>query len=1186
MRRQISLMLAFIMLSAILFTFTTNSYSITASNSWDMIKRMSKGINLGCTLESPYEGEWAAAAKEYYFDDFKTAGFDSVRIPIRWDKHMSTEYPYTIDPTWLDRVEQVVDWSLSRGFITILNSHHDDWIKENYSGNIERFEKLWEQVSDRFKGKSENLVFEISNEPFGNITTEEINDMNNRILETIRVKNPSRFVIIGGGKWNNYNTLISSMNIPSDPYIIGTFHFYDPQSFTHLSLGTWGSDEDKLVVKTIFDKVQNWSLKNNIPVLLGEFAVMAYADRESRIKYYDYISDEALTHGFAFSVWDNGTIGTTQYDMCFYNRSTRLFDTPILDALINTPVTTSSTALPTSTPEPTKVPSTPATGEKLLLDFEDEIQIKYWQPYSLEASVSSALSEGTHGGGMKVSYTGSNIGYWGVATLVPDGDWSAWQKISFDIKSENSNPIRLIITETGTISGQDGEHWEYSITPSNTWSTVTIPFKSFTKRLDHQPPVEDMSETFDLNKLKNIHFTYANEGSDTFYLDNLKVIGLDPGPSGSPVNTPTIPPCTPTPTAGKITISGYVNPDVVSSNKNIKAGFKIEVPGTSGSVLSDSSGYFKLEGIPMTKDNYKIKISKPGYLERTVTDISGTHSSQIGSPSSSVSLWVGDMPIKGIQNNIINLEDIIDIAASFNSISGSKKYSSVRDLNMDEAVNFLDIMLAAKKFNRTSDNYPAITPVSSNVSASVSIDTTKSLNSFADTGVGVNTGIFDEFLLGKDLPGRLMDAGLKICRYPDGIPSDQYHWKTHTLDPNPQQIWLAPNAKFDDYMTMVKNSKAEALVTVNYGSGTPEEAADWVSYANKTQNYNVKYWEIGNEIYGNGFYGSKWSVDLHEDKSPTGYATNALNYIKAMKAVDPSIKVGVPLIIPGDWPGGITPDWNSIVLSILGTQIDFVIIHFYPQQPMQESDSYLLSSTGDIGDKISKLRTLMNKYCEDKADQVQIWVTETNSSLPPGSKQQLSVVSSLFIADNYASWLKNGASNVTWESLHLGPVVDGNNSSSLYGDTNYGDWGILANGMGADYVKDGWPTGKSNLVEPVAPPLDTPYPVWYGLKMLNYLATPGDKFVFASSDQSLVTVHAVKQANGKLSVLLINKSPDKAYDVNISITGFNPSGYGLIYSFGKQSNSIETAVVSTAGNTFTQTVGPYSLTTVVLESKE
>jgi len=93
------------------------------------------------------------------------------------------DIPYTIDKAFLDRVEQVVDWSLSRGFVTIINSHHDDWIKEDYNGNIERFEKIWEQIAERFKNKSENLLFEIMNEPFGNITDEQIDDMNSRILK-------------------------------------------------------------------------------------------------------------------------------------------------------------------------------------------------------------------------------------------------------------------------------------------------------------------------------------------------------------------------------------------------------------------------------------------------------------------------------------------------------------------------------------------------------------------------------------------------------------------------------------------------------------------------------------------------------------------------------------------------------------------------------------------------------------------------------------------------------------------------------------------------------------------------------------------------------------------------------------------------------------------------------------------
>lgn len=307
-------------------------------NAWDIVNKMGKGINLGNTLESPYEGEWGLTAKEYFFDDFKEAGFSNVRIPVRWDKHMGTKYPYTIDSSWLDRVEQVLDWSLSRGFVTILDSHHDDWIKENYSENIERFESLWEQLAARFSDKPENLVFEICNEPFGNITDNEINEMNKRILAKIRTKSPTRSVVIGGGNWYSYESLLKNVEVPSDPYIIATFHYYEPFNFTNQGQGTWGSENDKTTVREAFEKIRGWSLKKNIPVLLGELGVTGVADRKSRIKYYDYITDEALKNGFAFSVWDNGLFGTTPDDNAFYNRSAREFDQPILEAVINTPI--------------------------------------------------------------------------------------------------------------------------------------------------------------------------------------------------------------------------------------------------------------------------------------------------------------------------------------------------------------------------------------------------------------------------------------------------------------------------------------------------------------------------------------------------------------------------------------------------------------------------------------------------------------------------------------------------------------------------------------------------------------------------------------------------------------------------------------------------------------------------------
>src|ERR671928_77302 len=88
---------------------------------------------------------------------------------------------------------------------------------------------------------------------------------------------------------------------------------------------------------------------------------------------------------------------------------------------------------------------------------------------------------------------------------------------------------------------------------------------------------------------------------------------------------------------------------------------------------------------------------------------------------------------------------------------------------------------------------------------------------------------------------------------------------------------------------------AQPMIIANYGTGTPAEAADWVRYANVTKGYGAKYWTIGNENYGNGHYGANWEADDHADKSPTEYGNEVVAFADAMKAVDPTIKVGAVL---------------------------------------------------------------------------------------------------------------------------------------------------------------------------------------------------------------------------------------------------------------------------------------------------
>lgn len=278
---------------------------------WEAASRMKKGINLGNTMEPPTEAGWNnPKAQEYYFDLYKDAGFSCVRIPVRWDNYTAQAFPYKVNTAWLDRVEQVVDWGLSRGLFIVINSHHDNWIKENYSNAAyrERFDSIWSQIATRFKDKSERLIFEVLNEPTTEVkglTIAENNEMHARIISIIRKTNPTRIIIFQGHNWGGSDELLQAA-IPNDRFVMGSFHSYDPYQFGLKGEGTWGSDADINTLRNKFISVKNWSDKNNIPVFLGEFGSVRSCDYNSRMKHYKYYIQFAREYGFVSCAWDDG----------------------------------------------------------------------------------------------------------------------------------------------------------------------------------------------------------------------------------------------------------------------------------------------------------------------------------------------------------------------------------------------------------------------------------------------------------------------------------------------------------------------------------------------------------------------------------------------------------------------------------------------------------------------------------------------------------------------------------------------------------------------------------------------------------------------------------------------------------------------------------------------------------------
>src|SRR5258708_3369707 len=196
-------------------------------------KRLSRGVNLGNALEAPAEGEWGLTLKAEYFDEIARAGFNSVRVPIRWSSHAQAEPPYTVDPEFFERIDWVVEQSLSRKLAVVVNVHHYEEMDRDPEKHLPRLVALWRQIAERYRAKPSSVFFELLNEPHDKLTDELWNEMIPSLLRFIRASNPERAVIVGPGHWNGIHSL-EKLEIPeNDRRLIVTFHYYEPHHFTH-----------------------------------------------------------------------------------------------------------------------------------------------------------------------------------------------------------------------------------------------------------------------------------------------------------------------------------------------------------------------------------------------------------------------------------------------------------------------------------------------------------------------------------------------------------------------------------------------------------------------------------------------------------------------------------------------------------------------------------------------------------------------------------------------------------------------------------------------------------------------------------------------------------------------------------------------------------------------------------------
>ncbi len=302
---------------------------------------LGRGINLGNALEAPNEGEWGVTLEAEFFELIKAAGFSSVRIPIRWSAHTSSDAPFTINEAFFDRVDWAIAQALENDLMVIINMHHYQEIFQTPVEERDKFLSMWTQISKRYKDQPKEVLFEILNEPNGELTAQLWNQLLPATLDIIRDSNPNRTVVIGAAEWGGIPGLLK-LDIPNDSNLIVTVHYYEPFEFTHQGAEwvedsepwvgtTWnGTAQEVQAVENHFQQIVDWGKDRGVPINIGEFGAYSKADSPSRARWTEAIVHFALENNMSYHYWEFAS------GFGIYNANNGQWDMELLNALINT----------------------------------------------------------------------------------------------------------------------------------------------------------------------------------------------------------------------------------------------------------------------------------------------------------------------------------------------------------------------------------------------------------------------------------------------------------------------------------------------------------------------------------------------------------------------------------------------------------------------------------------------------------------------------------------------------------------------------------------------------------------------------------------------------------------------------------------------------------------------------------
>lgn len=277
---------------------------------------MKRCVNMGNGLEPPSGTLWGRRYHAQDYQRIKAAGFDTVRIPMRWSDYTGVEPAYRIHPDFLNVAKDNINNAKSAGLNVIINIHHFEELMDNPTKHIKRFRAIWSELSQSFATEPSNVWFEVLNEPTKNLSGKILQGAQIVAISEIRKHNPNRVIILGGENWSGINSLGSNI-APPDDNIVYTFHYYDPFTFTHQKaewLGDampkgkrgWGSKADKDELAKAVKVATSFRDATGHPVFLGEFGVNIPVKNSDRVRYAGAVKTAMESANIPWCLWSYG----------------------------------------------------------------------------------------------------------------------------------------------------------------------------------------------------------------------------------------------------------------------------------------------------------------------------------------------------------------------------------------------------------------------------------------------------------------------------------------------------------------------------------------------------------------------------------------------------------------------------------------------------------------------------------------------------------------------------------------------------------------------------------------------------------------------------------------------------------------------------------------------------------------